>query len=506
MNRRLPQRIARFWTVAVLLAPAHAAPQEAPAIAAGDLPASFVQAVDLEALLPQSSVYDILEDRDGFLWFATREGVARWDGREVRTWRHDPLTPGSLPGNIVRSLRQDRSGDVWAVAYDYLQVPAGVARIRAPGFTVVERMGFAGATVALSARGEPVLVGADSLWRFDPRTSSFQPWMPRAAPAASGADDQTPSRTLLDRSGQLWLADEGGLERCRLEPPEGCVALPFGEGVLALAGGPLLQTRDGTVWLGTASGVARWAPDAHPAQDAPTLLTLGVAPASLAEDSAGVVWVLSNDGVDRVEAGRVRARSSLPVLGTRSELAPVVLHVDRAQNVWVGTVWGVFMHARAHKPFHHLEHVPDDPRSLGSGLVTALAEAPGGAVWVGTIGGGLNRWDRRTGVVRHFRAAPGDPGALPSDVIWDLAVDARGVLWVATSEGLGRFVPETGRFRVYRRVAPPPPPTLEGSPNSIPDLQPDRSGRVWTSCATPCADTLAWFDGDAETFRLVPVP
>lgn len=453
---------------------------------------AFVQATALEAVLPQSSVYDVLEDREGFLWFATREGVARWDGREVRTWRHDPFDDGSVPGNVVWTLDQDARGDVWITTYDYLQVPVGLARLRAPTFTAVDRFGLPGAAVALTAEGEPVAVTADSLWRFDGDTETFRPWKPRAPRPDGRPLRGPPPHTLTTPDGWLWIADGSGLERC---PLSGAAAEPcqVPGGLGAGLDGPLLLAHDGAVWVGGADGVVRFDGASSPENGPTETLALGAPPADLAQDTTGVIWVLSEAGVDRIDGLRVVDRSPLPVVGTRTTLAPVTVHVDGAQNVWVGTVWGVFVHERGRKAFHHLEHDPDDADSPGSGLVAALAEEPGGAIWMGTIGGGLNRWDRRSGRVDRYRHDPTDPSSLVDDVVWDLAFDDSGTLWIATSRGLARHRPGSGRFEAFPRAAAD---VARGDPeiNSIPDLQFDPTGRLWTTCSRGCPDTLWSFD------------
>ena len=84
----------------VLAVPAWAQVESVPGSGA---PVRFLPADEVERHLPQSSVYAIVEDQQGFLWFATREGVGRWDGYEMRTWKHDPFDDASLPGNVVRA-------------------------------------------------------------------------------------------------------------------------------------------------------------------------------------------------------------------------------------------------------------------------------------------------------------------------------------------------------------------------------------------------------------------
>jgi len=64
--------------------------------------------------LPQMSVIDIVKDHRGFMWFATTDGVARYDGYDFVTFRHDPTEPHSLPTNTVNTMVLDSAGLLWA--------------------------------------------------------------------------------------------------------------------------------------------------------------------------------------------------------------------------------------------------------------------------------------------------------------------------------------------------------------------------------------------------------
>ena len=63
--------------------------------------------------MPSSSVNALARDRDGYLWIATIDGLARYDGVGFRVWRHVPGDPGALPGNIVQALHVDARDRVW---------------------------------------------------------------------------------------------------------------------------------------------------------------------------------------------------------------------------------------------------------------------------------------------------------------------------------------------------------------------------------------------------------
>ena len=63
--------------------------------------------------LSNNSVFSILQDDLGFMWFGTFSGLNRYDGREIRTYRPEPLDRASLSGSIVFALLQDSQGRLW---------------------------------------------------------------------------------------------------------------------------------------------------------------------------------------------------------------------------------------------------------------------------------------------------------------------------------------------------------------------------------------------------------
>ena len=87
-------------------------------------------------------------------------------------------------------------------------------------------------------------------------------------------------------------------------------------------------------------------------------------------------------------------------------------------------------------------------------MVTAIFEAADGALWIGTWGGGLNRFDRDAGAFDRFLSGPGDEESLASNFIPrmqnPILEESAGRLWIATNAGLSRLDPGTGRFTTYR--------------------------------------------------------
>ncbi|MEO6548686.1 MAG: histidine kinase [Ferruginibacter sp.] len=67
--------------------------------------------------LPSNVVTTILKDSRGFLWLGTLEGLCRYDGKNMKTYRHDPNNKNSLVGNNINQLFEDKQGRIWADAY-----------------------------------------------------------------------------------------------------------------------------------------------------------------------------------------------------------------------------------------------------------------------------------------------------------------------------------------------------------------------------------------------------
>src|SRR5580704_7361616 len=118
-----------------------------------------------------SHVGQIVEDRAGFLWMGTEDGLKRYDGYRFRDFRPDPKNPNSLRGVSVNALFIDGAGQIWVAADDYLD-------------------------------------------RFDPATEAFTHY-----PSATGASEGPVASINQDRNGTIWLATGRGLTR--LDPATG---------------------------------------------------------------------------------------------------------------------------------------------------------------------------------------------------------------------------------------------------------------------------------------------
>lgn len=119
---------------------------------------------------------------------------------------------------------------------------------------------------------------------------------------------------------------------------------------------------------------------------------------------------------------------------------------DRKGDLWIGTLGGgLNKYDRNENCFIRYMHDPDNAASLSSNDVASIALLTEGSLWIGTVASGLNRLDPDEGTFTRFRNDPSDPGSLASDNVYSIFVDQGGLLWIGAG-GLNLFNPDLLRF------------------------------------------------------------
>lgn len=459
--------------------------------------------------LSQNSVYCMLQDRLGFLWVGSENGIDRYDGYGFQPFRHDPTNPGSLSSNQVRAAVEDGAGAIWIGTAD-----SGLARYdyKTNAFTTFRhRSGDPDSLVNDDVRA--LAVSPDgTLWAgtaagiscLRPSGTAFRRLFP--AGRADGTDPRNSVIALaVDAGGALWAGTEGGLFRSEGRSDR---LVPYADsaGPLADAVGSLAFEDSGTLWVGTSGGGAArldlrrgerrwWRRD--PAD--PSSLSSGYVSA-IVVDHSGRVWLGTADRglnlIDRGSANVTRVplvrdvrdaggggigclledRSRILWIGTgfqgllktdlkASGFVPVIpretggreienlivfaVAEDREKRLWIGESDALYQadpEAGGFRVFHPDPDRPDRP-------VYAILPCDDGALWVGTWEGGLIRLDPETGRRIVLRHDPADPDSLAHDRPLTLLEDSRGRLWVGTwGGGLDLFDRDRGLF-LHHRVA-----------------------------------------------------
>ncbi len=410
----------------------------APTLVRAQAPLAF-QRLTAEDGLVQNNVKALLQDRTGFVWIGTQEGLSRYDGVRFTAFRHASTDTTTLLHDYVYAVREDRAGFIWVVTNGGLS-------------------------------------------RFDPRTERF-----RRYPYHAAQERNTVVMLDLyeDRAGRLWaLTWDHGL--LRLDPSTGrytqvlppAMGLPgaYGEGEHALFA--MHEDAAGMLWLGTRFGLVRFDPRTGALRrygldprDPASLASPAVR--CVASDGSGGLWLGTETGLVHFEpaTGRVQPYRSHPARPANAVTDAVrALLVDADGTVWLGTNEGLDRFDPATGAFTQVRHDPEDPASLGAGRVSALLEDRTGVLWAGTERGGTSRFDR---YARRITRVERLPDGRTAGLVKAFLEDRAGRLWFGSETGLVRQDPATGAVVRFTEAA-------NGLPGaSINVLYEDPQGTVW---------------------------
>ncbi|WP_167761234.1 hybrid sensor histidine kinase/response regulator [Duganella callida] len=443
------RRIAVAASLCVAAVSATAAPDPWQALA----PTVF-EHVRPEQGLPHPVVMTVTQDADGYMWFGTQRGLARWDGYRMRNFFFSATDPTSLPGDFVQTLHTDQQGRLWVgtstdglAMYDkrrerfvrYGVGPGGLSSL---------------AVSALASDAHGLWVGTAAGLDYVETSGKVVHY-----PAAGGPAANMVRALWRDSRGDLWIGTAAGL--LRRDAATGQIAAVPGvqDMVLSLngtAGKPLVF---GTLRSGV--GVVDIAADGRPS--ARLLVLDGVKDAgsamclSLSEIRPGLWWAATYGGgiiEFDLEGHSRRITHRLGVASSLEHDRVAALWRDRSGLIWAPNERGVDVH----NPGNHTVDTVMDGVGLPEVSVSAFMTDSGGRLWVGMGESGIDLIDadgRRSPGLRADAQHP--ETALPNRLIFSMTEAEPQEAWIGTALGLYHT---SNQGRTVRRVVLPVPPAL----------------------------------------------
>ena len=432
--------------------------------------------------LSNNGITKILQDKKGYIWIGTFDGLNKYDGYSFTKYKFDPLDSNSLSQNLVYNILEDHDGYIWVSTFEGLckfdrktekftrYKPDPKSKFSDPNIIEMEE----------DDNGILWLGGASGqLGRFDKRSGKFHNEIVDLG--FRKQKEKTMLRDCInvlhkDKDGVLWAGNFTGLHKLVIQPAKtGQLAdlektdfIHDPGNLNSLSSnmvGNIFEDSEGVLWIVTDNGlnsfnkktnaVKRYLHDPKNSNSisSDSLIGWGVGTGIISEDLNGNLWIGTSKGLNRLNKDRTSFQvyihlSTNPNSINEDWIGSVL--VDRSGILWTGTANNGLIKANLNqKPFGIKQRITGDQNSLSNKNVTAILEDNAGDIWLGTDGGGLNRWNKKTNQFTHFRHEQKNPGSLRSNQVFGVLEDKDGSLWVCNGDILSLLDKQTGQFTHY---------------------------------------------------------
>ena len=520
-------------------------------------PALFSQTIRFyssDGELSSSLINHIYQDRRGFIWVATQDGLNFMDGRSISVYRRIQNDSTSLKNNYVKTLFEDSSGNFWVGCINGLQLyhrntdtfqeiflyKDDGTRAFPHVTSIIER---SNGEIWLSTSGSGVITFRKGSMHYSNET-------------ALNGHLCSHFLTMLfeDSKGRIWIGSENNGLSCY--QPENGRLLQF-PGLESQIGNLTVFTfcedADRTIFIGTSAGlytldetgVLYHVPYSQQARNYPVRSLLIRSDGKILAGTDGNGFKIYNPATRRLDDYEL---TSTPFDFSKTNILTML--EDNSRNVWAGVLQkGVLFIPVNSNNFRYYGYRSFDNNLIGSNCVTSVCKIRDGRLLVGTDNDGLYMIDRHRQTARHYSSAdrfgsvpgtvvrifeardgtvwlgsyinglsrfdvntgkctfyPNQTGNHPAnDKIYAIVETADGKLWIGTyGNGFFRFDPRSGKYEAHYFQQTDEPTENQLSNNWINDMTCDHQGRLWigtykgVSCFDPHTETFLNYYEDPD--------
>lgn len=366
--------------------------------------------------LPQSTVYSVTQDKKGYIWIGTDDGLVRFDGITFKIFNR--RSAREIRNNSITALFAAKDGSLWIGTFG-----GGVTVYKEGRFKNYNRdNGLSNNFIwaITEDREQAIWIGTTGggLVRF--KDNMFSTYREK-----DGLGNDIVKAVLEDSSGTLWVGTEKGLSssqktgfgiRFKTYTVEDGLA---DDVVMAL-----FEDSEKNLWIGTGNGLNRRAGEEFFTYTENQGLTSNIIRA-IYEDREQNLWIATERGLNRMQGDKIE---NLTVVETLADNSLLSIFEDRESNLWIGTSGrGLNMLHDSKFSFYTAAE------GLSEDNIRAVYEDSQGRLWAGTNGAGLNRIVN--GRVKTYSTAHG----LNSNSVNSMWGNSPGTLYVGTGRGLNLF-------------------------------------------------------------------
>jgi signal transduction histidine kinase/ligand-binding sensor domain-containing protein/DNA-binding response OmpR family regulator len=408
-------------------------------VAVNPFPENNFVSISVKQGLSQSTVFNILKDSRGFMWFGTRTGgLNKYNGYEFQVFKNEYDDPNSLANNEVISLFEDSDGRIWIGTRN-----GGLNYFEPENETIhrvfLPRSGDESFTTTAIFQNKPenIWIGTNKgLFSYNLLTDSMQLVLDADVTGSISSIATLGNENLVIASTEkLIVFDTETLHLSNYDFSPEMVALAPNDKFT-----PVMVDLKDNIWVGSAEGLLTLTLDEKrtlikkkPFKHIPNQLSSDIR--AIKNDKNGNIWFGTFQGLVKYNA----RSDSFTIFHSDETNSLSISHNsvysilnDETNSLWLGT-WGggVNMMSGLLRKFEHFSHQINNPKSLSDNIVSSFAEDKNG-IWIGTEQGGLNFFDKETSSFRYHPINALGPNSKASDHIKALLLDHENNLWIGT--------------------------------------------------------------------------
>ena len=409
--------------------------------------------------LSQGSVYCILQDKNGYMWFGTNDGLNRYDGYSFTDLKGSDSEVDKIYPGIVGSLIEDNDGFIWA------GTSSGLSKIDINSLEV-ERIEVDKKSkdkisnkhiweLYKDSKGDIWIGTEDGLNRYNNESGEFKKYFNDTEDENSLSDNFVTSIT-EDNLGRMWIGTKNGMNILNKE--DGTIKRINKDNTKEFKSNNIVKVyKDygNNIWIATQdAGIVKYNSVDKKFEDVKQInKDFGYeqyAINSIYEDNESNIWFGSKGGLikySKINEKVVKYKNKYYDPESLVNNSVQSVYKDREGLMWIGTYNGISI-LNPKEKFDYYKNDPLDSNSISSNSIGGMFEDSEGNLWIGTTNDGLNKLDKDTGKIKRYKADPHNENSISSNTVYEIT-ESKNYIWIGTKNGLNRMDKSTGNIKKY---------------------------------------------------------
>ena len=461
--------------------------------------------------LTNSFINCISQDRNGFIWIGTENGLYRYEGYRFKHYLNLPGDTTSINSNTIFKLYTDTHHNLWVGTFmGIMRYDEEYDRFQDFNLSTNYRDGYPVPTNAITEDVDSTVIVSTDLGAFiiDPLTYTIK-FIRSGSPECKYSGNKI-TALHVDREGNHWIGTEEGVTRIDALTSEATfydlskfALIPFTTTFI----NDIYQDSELNIWITTREeGVfkksrfsEKFKQYYYKENDKNSLGSNETY--DIYEDEDGQIWISTNGGglnlYNRSQDNFIRIKHTANEKNSLLNNNPRSIFKDFQGNIWIASYQGgVNIFINHPQLFRYYDMSSDQPIDYQSSTVCSIYEYDDNKLWIGTDGGGLKLLDRNSGTIKTFLPDKNISGSFPDKVVMTIYKDRYNNYWFGTYQGgLVKYDKQQQKFNTFQND-PANPYSITN--NFVTSILEDKRGNFWIGTS---GGGLNLYDRDTKEFR-----